>query len=134
MKRKIRNRMSCFCVLVLGCLLLAACGSEQQTGGNNAIAGTWEMTEISTGASQMSAEDYRKSADVQKVPVLGFETDGSVTLEVDGHSGSGTWTEKNGSYSLTYRRDGEEQTQSIDMKDSVLTMEQDGYTLTYQRQ
>ena len=52
-------------VLMLLCLFLASCGSDQKTGGNNAIAGTWEMTEISSGTSQMSAEDSVKVATKQ---------------------------------------------------------------------
>ena len=121
-------------VLMLLCLFLASCGSDQKTGGNNAIAGTWEMTEISSGTSQMSAEDYMKSADVEKVPVLKFETDGSVTLDVNGDSGTGTWAEENGNYSITYKTDSEEHTQSVDMDGSMLTIKQNGYTLTYERQ
>lgn len=116
------------------CALLAACGSEQNVGGNTAIAGTWEMTDISTGVKQMSAEDYKKSAGVSKAPVLVFEKDGAVTLEVDGDSGSGTWTEENGNYSITYRTEGEDHTQAVEMDGSKLTMEQNGYTLTYERQ
>ena len=67
------------------------------------------------------------------MPVLKFETDGSVTLDVDGASGTGTWSEKNGNYSITYKTDGEEHTQSVDMDGSTLTMRQNGYTLTYTR-
>ena len=84
------------------CIGLAACGAgDQKKGGNTAIVGTWELSEIAAGSSKMGAEDYMKSADVDKVPVLTFEDDGKVTLDVNGDSGTGTWAEEGGAYSIT---------------------------------
>lgn len=122
--------------IVIGSFGLTACGGTEQDSGantNNGLVGTWEMTEIAAGTEQISAEDYMQSADVNQVPVLTFEEDGSVNLVVDGDSGKGTWVEENGTYSITYQANGNEVTEPLKTDGSTLTMEQDGYTLTYEK-
>lgn len=122
-----------FATAIAGFGLTACGGSDQNSGADNGIVGTWEMTEIAAGTEQVSAEDYMQSADVNQVPVLTFEGDGSVSLTVDGDSGKGTWSEENGTYSITYQTNGDEVTEPLETDGSTLTMEQDGYTLTYQK-
>ena len=116
------------------CIGLAACGAgDQKKGGNTAIVGTWELSEIAAGSSKMGAEDYMKSADVDKVPVLTFEDDGKVTLDVNGASGTGTWAAEGGAYSITYKSGDDDVTKSVELDGSTLKMEQNGYALTYEK-
>lgn len=128
-----KNALALIVAIVL-CIGLAACGTDdQKKGGNTAIVGTWQLTEIAAGSSKISAEDYLKSANVDKGPVLTFEDSGKVTLDVDGDSGSGTWTEEGGAYSITYQSGDQEVTEAVAMNGSTLKMEQNGYTLTYEK-
>ena len=120
-------------IVIMGFGLTACGGNNQTSGTDNRIVGTWEMTEITAGTEKVSAEDYMHSADVNQVPVLTFEGDGAVTLKVDGDSGKGIWAEENGTYSITYHTDGNEITKSLKTDGATLTMEQDGYTLTYEK-
>lgn len=125
--------LSFFLVLIL-CLMFTACGGQENSAGDSdAIVGTWEMTEITAGSSQVSAAEYMKAANVSKVPVLTFEGSGKVTLELDGDSGSGTWSNENGAYSISYGSGEDETVKALDVNGSRLVMEQDGYTLTYEK-
>ncbi|MCE2603872.1 lipocalin family protein, partial [Pseudomonas aeruginosa] len=71
--------------------------------------------------------------DVDKVPVLTFEDDGKVTLDVNGDSGTGTWSEEGGAYSITYKSGDDDVTKSVELDGSTLKMEQNGYALTYEK-
>ena len=120
-------------ILIMG-LLFVSCSPGREKGGSTAIVGTWEMVQITAGSSQVNAEDYMKSANVNQVPVLSFEEDGTVTLKTDSSSGSGTWLEQNGQYTITYQSsDREDVTKKVDLSNDTLTMEQNGYILTYER-
>ncbi|MCI9596300.1 MAG: hypothetical protein HFE75_03180 [Firmicutes bacterium] len=112
-------------------LLLAGCGGPKE--GSETVAGHWEMTEISAGARQVAADEYKKAAGVSQVPALTFEETGEVTLDVDGDTGTGTWEQDGLYYYIKYTRDGEENTQAIKMEDGTMVIEQDGYTLTYEK-
>lgn len=114
------------------CFVFTACGN-QQAGENNQIVGTWKMTEITAGNRQVSAEEYQKAASVSSPPVLTFETSGEVTLDMDGESGTGTWTQEGAGYSITYKRGDKEKKVPLDLNGIQLTMDQDGYTLTYEK-
>ncbi|MCQ4635855.1 lipocalin family protein [Anaerovorax odorimutans] len=131
---QMRNKAIALILAMVLCVGLSACGQgSQKKGGDTAIVGTWELSEIGTGSSKMSADDYMKSAEVSKVPALTFEDDGTVTLDVDGNSGTGTWLEESGSYSITYKSGDEEVKKDLELTDSSLKMEQDGFALTYRK-
>lgn len=133
MYHKLRSKRIVIIPALILCFLFTSCDSGQEKGGNGAIAGTWEMTRIAAGNEEISAADYMKSADVKQVPVLCFESDGKVTLDVEGVSGSGTWLEQNGQYTITYTSGGKDVTKQISFDNDTLVMEQNGYTLTYER-
>ena len=117
------------------CFGLAACGSGgEKTGGSSAVSGTWTMTEIARGSSQVSAQDYMKSAETDKVPTLTFENGGKVTLDANGNTGEGKWIEENGKYTITYKKGEDEMNKEVKLQDNKLIMEQNGYLLTYEKQ
>lgn len=115
------------------CFLFTACSDNNGAGQNSQIMGTWQMTEITAGNRQVSAEEYQKAASVTRPPVLTFEESGAVTLDMDGESGTGTWTQEGADYSITYKRGDKEKTVPLELNGSQLTMDQDGYTLTYEK-
>lgn len=119
--------------IFLLCFLFTACFGNNETGESNQIVGAWEMTEITAGNRQVSAEEYQKAASVSRPPVLTFEGSGEVTLDMDGESGTGTWTQEGTAYSITYKRKDGEKTVHLELNGIQLTMEQDGYTLTYEK-
>lgn len=127
-----RVRRFAFLSVFFLCLSLTACGGSQ-AGAGDPIVGTWEMTEIAAGNKQVTSQEYKKAADVSRVPVLTFEENGEVSLDMDGESGSGTWTSEGGQYSITYKRGDEETNVALEMEEGMLIMEQDGYILTYEK-
>ncbi len=131
---RIKHKLLLLSFTFLLCAGLAACGSDSgNQGDGSAVAGTWKMTEITAGARQVDAEEYKEAAGVSNVPTLTFESGGKVTLDVDGKTGDGKWTESGGNYSITYKRGDQEVTERVEIDGSSLTMKQDGYTLTYEK-
>lgn len=127
-----RRLLALISVFIL-CFSFTACGSDGQAAADDPIVGTWEMAEITAGNRQVDAQEYRKAADVSRAPALTFEADGTVTLDMDGESGVGTWTQEGGRYTITYRRGDRETSTGLNLTEGLLIMEQDGYTLTYQK-
>lgn len=130
---KLKNPILAAALIVTLCLALAACGSNEKKGGDTAIAGTWEMTKIASGSSTLNAEDYLKSANAKQTPVLTFEEDGQVSLDIDGNSGTGTWLEEGGAYKITYTSGEDEVTKDLEVEGDTLKLEQQGYTMTFQK-
>lgn len=131
MKEKRKRKVAIFLSAAFFSFLLAGCGGPQE--GSETVAGRWEMTEITAGARQVAADEYKKAAGVSRVPILTFEENGEVTLDMDGETGTGSWEQDGLYYCIKYTRDGEEGTQAIKMEDGAMVMEQDGYTLTYEK-
>lgn len=132
--KRIRNSIFALTLVIILCIGLAACGSgDEKVSGSSAVAGAWQMTSIEKGGKKTSAEDYLKSANAEKVPVLTFKDNGAVTLEVDGDSGTGTWESSGGQYTLTYKSDGEDVVKEITLDGNQLSMEQNGFRLTYEK-
>ena len=131
---RIRNSIFALTLVMILCIGLASCGSgDQKKSGSSAVAGTWQMTSIEKGGKKTSAENYLKSANASKVPTLTFEDNGSVTLDVDGDTGTGTWENANGQYTLTYKSDGEDVVKEIVLEGDQLSLEQNGFRLTYEK-
>lgn len=131
MKRNRKRKAAIFLSAAFCGFLLAGCGGPLE--GSETVAGRWEMTEITAGARQVAADEYKKAAGVSRVPILTFEENGDVTLDMDGDTGTGSWEQDGLYYCIKYTRDGEENTQAIRMEDGAMVMEQDGYTLTYEK-
>ena len=132
---QIKHKLLFLMLTLLLCAGLAACSSDSaEQGSSSAILGVWEMTEITAGARQVDAQEYKEAAGVSRVPKLTFESDGKVTLDMNGKTGNGNWTESGGNYSITYKRGEDEVTEAVDIQGSNLTMKKDGYTLTYEKQ
>ncbi len=131
MKRNRKQKTAILLSALFFSFLLAGCNEPQE--GYEAVAGTWEMTEITAGARQVAADEYKKAASASNVPTLTFDETGTVTLDMDGNTGTGSWIQDGLYYAITYTRDGEESTQAIQLDGNRLVMEQDGYVLTYER-
>lgn len=122
-----------FLIFIFMFLFTTACSSGGQVDENSPVVGEWKMAEITAGSGQVSAEEYREAAHVSQVPVLTFEKDGTVTLDMDGTAGAGTWMQEGDGYVVVYKRGDNETSVQVDMQGSSLVMEQDGYTLTYEK-
>lgn len=131
MKQNTKQKAAILLVGAFFSLLLAGCGGPKE--GSETVAGRWEMTEITAGARQVPADEYKKAAGVSQVPTLTFEETGEVTLDMDGDTGTGTWGQDGLYYYIKYTRAGEENTQTIKMEDGAMVIEQDGYVLTYEK-
>ncbi len=121
-------------LIILFSLTLVSCGDgDGQSDRTSPVIGTWEMTAISVNGRELDAAAYMKAAHVNQVPTLTFEKNGKVTLETDSHSGRGSWREEGIRYTVNYIRNEKETEVPVRIEDSVMTMEQDGYLLTYER-
>ena len=107
---------------------LAACG-----GGGGGPAGSYKMTKMNAAGVEMNIEDLAAMAGVDMTVTLELKSDGNFTLDMSAlgtGSVSGTWTSSGSTVTLT--SDGEDVNATISGK--TLVMEQDGQSLTFEKQ
>ena len=107
---------------------LAACG-----GGGSGAAGSYKMTKMNAAGVEMNIEDLAAMAGVDMTVTLELKSDGNFTLDMSAlgtGSVSGTWTSSGSTVTLT--SDGEDVNATISGK--TLVMEQDGQSLTFEKQ
>lgn len=133
MKKSIWSKLLCMALVLMMVFSLAACGKKDS---GSSAAGTYNLQEISASGVTMNMEDLKASLgdaakDLDFAIVLG--EDGKFSLDMTAFDPSmsleGTWEEKDGSIELTV--DGE--TISASLKDGVLTMEEEGTSLTFKK-
>ncbi len=121
-------------VLVLACMLtLVACGG----GNDTAAAGTYKLETIEMQGMTMNLEELAAAAQVDadsfKVELV-LNSDGSFKLDMDAidptTSMEGTWKSKGNNVVMTV--DGE--TVEAPLKDGVITMAEDGMSMTFKKQ
>ena len=107
---------------------LAACG-----GGGNGPAGSYKMTKMNAAGVEMNIDDLAAMAGVDMTVTLELKDDGNFSLDMSAlgtGSVSGTWTSSGSTVTLT--SDGEDVNATISGK--TLVMEQDGQSLTFEKQ
>ena len=107
---------------------LAACG-----GGGGGAAGSYKMTKMNAAGVEMNIDDLAAMAGVDMTVTLELKDDGNFSLDMSAlgtGSVSGTWTSSGSTVTLT--SDGEDVNATISGK--TLVMEQDGQSLTFEKQ
>lgn len=126
-KRKITALIA---TLVLVCGLMAACGSDSS---DDPVVGTWEMTKVSAAGQDMSVSEFLKAAnfDESEVPVITFNGDNTIDVDMLGSEGSGKWELQDGKYHIS---DDSSMTLDFTLENDVLSVEYSGATLEFAKQ
>lgn len=106
---------------------LAACG------GGNGPAGSYKMTKMNAAGVEMNIDDLAAMAGVDMTVTLELKDDGNFSLDMSAlgtGSVSGTWTSSGSTVTLT--AEGEDI--SCSLNGGTLVMEQDGQSLTFEKQ
>lgn len=106
---------------------LAACG------GGGGAAGSYKMTKMNAAGVEMNIDDLAALAGVDMTVTLELKSDGNFTLDMSAlgtGSVSGTWTSSGSSVTLT--AEGEDV--NCTLNGGTLVMEQDGQSLTFEKQ
>ena len=108
---------------------LAACG-----GGGGGPAGSYKMTKMNAAGVVMNIEDLAAMAGVDMTVTLELKSDGNFTLDMSalgtGSNVSGTWTASGNTVTLS--SEGEDIAATLN--GNTLVMEQDGQSLTFEKQ
>ncbi len=107
---------------------LAACG-----GGGGGAAGSYKMTKMNAAGVEMNIDDLAAMAGVDMTVTLELKDDGNFSLDMSAlgtGSVSGTWTSSGSTVTLT--AEGEDI--SCSLNGGTLVMEQDGQSLTFEKQ
>lgn len=107
---------------------LAACG-----GGGGGPAGSYKMTKMNAAGVEMNIEDLAAMAGVDMTVTLELKADGNFTLDMSAlgtGSVSGTWTSSGNTVTLS--SEGEDIAATLN--GNTLVMEQDGQSLTFEKQ
>ena len=124
---KTKRMLAVMLAVVLMMSMLVACGSK---GGSNAAVGTYKLDTIMGMSLADAAEAFGGSeeevADMMKIEL---KDGGKLTMTVDGETGEGEW--KLDGEKLTLTVDGE--AQEATLKDGVITMEEEGMSVTFKK-
>ena len=123
-------------VILVFCGLATACESKNASS-NDPIVGTWQMISISASEEQgtVPIEEYLDSARLTNIPKMIFEGGGKVTVDTGETSGSAIWRNENGNYTITDNSNKEEPVvMEVVVNDNLLSMLQDGYLWTFEKQ
>lgn len=113
-------------VLLLMCGLLAACGSDSS---DDPVVGTWEMTKVSAAGQDMTVSEFLKAAHSEaEVPIITFNGDNTIDVDMLGSKGSGKWELKDGKYHVS---DDSSMTLDFNLEKDVLSVEYSGATLEF---
>ncbi len=122
--------VSLILALLLVCASLAACGEDAS---DDPVVGTWELTKVSALGQEMSAKEFLKSANYEDkgTPAITFNGDYSVKVDMLGTKGEGKWELKDNKYHVT---DDTSSTLDFTLENEILSIEQSGATLEFEKQ
>lgn len=117
-------------VLVLVCGLFAACGGGAS---DDPVVGTWEMTKVSAAGQDMTVSEFLKAANFSEseVPVITFNGNNTIDVDMLGSKGSGKWELQDGKYHVS---DDSSMTLDFNLESDVLSVEYGGATLEFAKQ
>ncbi|MCQ4635856.1 lipocalin family protein [Anaerovorax odorimutans] len=124
--KQARKILSVISVAILLCIAFTACGDSS----DDPVVGTWEMTSVSAMGQEMSAADFLKAANYTETPVITFNGDNTVDVDMLGNKGSGKWELKDGKYHVT---DNSDVSLEFTLEDNKLSTEQSGGKLVFEK-
>ena len=109
------------CTLAVALCALTACGG----GAESPYAGTWKLDGFAMEGLEMTLEDLEMSADDA---VIVINSDGTAEMTMDGDTYSLTWTEADGTLSLT---DGTDTLNATILDDGRLSIDIEGLAMLF---
>lgn len=106
-------------VLVMVSMILASCGGG--TLKDDPAVGSWEMTEVEYSGQTISADQLKSTGQMDTMPKLTINEDGTCTFEFNGENGQGTVAAgEDGKYDI---QDDSDQTLTFEIKDGKLRLD-----------
>lgn len=125
--KQTKKLISVIFITALLCAIMAGCSDSS----DDPVVGTWEMTSVSAAGQEMTTAQFLEMANQTETPIITFNGDNTVDLNMLGQEGSGNWELNDDKYRVT---DSTDSSLDFELKDGVLSVQQSGATLTFEKQ
>ena len=122
-----KKRMMLLLAMILTVLTLAACGGSK----TSPVVGTWKATTVSVSGVSVDVDEYLKQSGNEDVKMeMVLEKDNTMSINIAGQSGEGTWKLDGSTLTLTIDGDSLDTT----YEDGKITMDLSGVSMTLEKQ
>ena len=122
-----KKRMMLLLAMILTVLTLAACGGSKIS----PVVGTWKATTVSVSGVSVDVDEYLKQSGNEDVKMeMVLEKDNTMSINMAGQTGEGTWKLDGSTLTLTIDGDSLDTT----YEDGKITMDLSGVSMTLEKQ
>lgn len=122
-----KKRMMLLLAMILTVLTLAACGGSKIS----PVVGNWKATTVSVSGVSVDVDEYLKQSGNEDVKMeMVLEKDNTMSINMAGQSGEGTWKLDGSTLTLTIDGDSLDTT----YEDGKITMDLSGVSMTLEKQ
>lgn len=100
-----KKRLMTMLMAVMMLIVLSACGKK-----TDAIVGVWNADSMEMQGMSVKLEEYAEQTGQDITMTMEYKEDNTVTMDVLGSTGEGTWEAKDGKYTVTIDGDAQEVT------------------------
>ena len=122
-----KKRMMLLLAMILTVLTLAACGGSKIS----PVVGNWKATTVSVSGVSVDVDEYLKQSGNEDVKMeMVLEKDNTMSINMAGQTGDGTWKLDGSTLTLTIDGDSLDTT----YEDGKITMDLSGVSMTLEKQ
>ncbi len=122
-----KKRMMLLLAMILTVLTLAACGGSKIS----PVVGNWKATTVSVSGVSVDVDEYLKQSGNEDVKMeMVLEKDNTMSINMAGQPGEGTWKLDGSTLTLTIDGDSLDTT----YEDGKITMDLSGVSMTLEKQ
>lgn len=122
-----KKRMMLLLAMILTIFALAGCGGEK----TSPAVGTWKATTVSVSGVSVDVDEYLKQSGNEDVKMeMVLNKDNSMSIDMAGQTGEGTWKLDGSTLTLTIDGDSLDTT----YEDGKITMDLSGVSMTLEKQ
>ncbi|MEI3176674.1 MULTISPECIES: lipocalin-like domain-containing protein [unclassified Candidatus Paralachnospira] len=122
-----KKRMMLLLAMILTVLTLAACGGSKIS----PVVGNWKATTVSVSGVSVDVDEYLKQSGNEDVKMeMVLEKDNTMSINMAGQTGEGTWKLDGSTLTLTIDGDSLDTT----YEDGKITMDLSGVSMTLEKQ
>ena len=122
-----KKRMMLLLAMILTVLTLAACGGSEIS----PVVGNWKATTVSVSGVSVDVDEYLKQSGNEDVKMeMVLEKDNTMSINMAGQTGEGTWKLDGSTLTLTIDGDSLDTT----YEDGKITMDLSGVSMTLEKQ
>lgn len=122
-----KKQMMLLLAMILTVLTLAACGGSK----TSPVVGNWKATTVSVSGVSVDVDEYLKQSGNEDVKMeMVLEKDNTMSINMAGQTGEGTWKLDGSTLTLTIDGDSLDTT----YEDGKITMDLSGVSMTLEKQ